>query len=233
MIESTTPTMNRDDQGTVVHDQLEAAQARVDQLETQVSHAETAASEANRKVTTQRNLVANLQAQITGGNIGAAADHSQAAANQTALEREQHNYSLALQSLRAQLTQAQLELELLQALYGHSDLIGVEERATDLAEAHAQFRAIQEPLMRKYRKSDSAYRHLSETYKRYLRTNSVGLHGVTGTGPDGIQSLIFDDGTTLDDSGEYHVKRITERVLTNIMADILAERRGDKAPRDN
>lgn len=232
MTESTTSTMNHDDQGTVVHDQLEAAQSQVDQLEEQVAQAEAQSSEASRKVSTQQALLSSLQAQINGGNIGAAAEHSQASAALTGLERNQHNYRLALQSLRAQLTQAQLELELFNALSGHSDIISVRERATDLAEAQTAIRAILEPLVRKYRKSDSAYRDLAETYKRYLRTNSVGLQGITGTGLGRAETLIFDDGTTLDDMGSHHAKRVTERVLTNINADIQAEIRGAIAPRN-
>lgn len=232
MTESTTPTMNRDDNGTVVHDKLEAAQQRVDHLEGQLAQADSKVAETGRKVQTQQGLVQGLQSEIRGGNLGAAADHSQAESTLNSLGREHHNYTEARKSLRAQLRDAEVELELYTALYGHSDIISEQDRAVELAEAQTQIRAILDPIIRKYRESDTAYCSLAETYKRYLRTNSAGLQGVAAGEGDKVSFLTFDDGTKLDGMGKHHAERVTERALTNIMADIKAELRGDKEPRN-
>jgi len=229
MTETMNPAITFDN-GTVTHDKLEDAKSRVEDLSMQLSELEIELSKTRGMVSAQQALVQNLQAEIRSGSIKAAAQHSQAEATLTALQRDQHNYTTAKQSLQGQLSGAQVVLSLCEALYGHSALISEQERATELVEAQAQIRAILEPIIRKYRKSDTAYRQLADAYSRYLRANPTGLQGVTGTGPDNTQSLIFDDGTVLDDMGKHHAERMTERVLTNINADILAEARGDKAP---
>lgn len=230
--ETMNPTINLDN-GTVTHDKLQAAQAHVDQLKAQLSEAETELANTSRKVSTHQALVQGLQTEIRGGNIQAAAQHSQADATLTALGRDQHNYNAAKQSLQGQLSEAQVVLDLYEALYGHSDLISEQERTTELAEAQAQIRTILEPIIRKYRKSDNALYQLADAYQRYLRTNPTGLQGVTRIGSlDRIDALIFDDGTKLDAMGKHDAVRVAERVLANINADILAEARGDEAPRN-
>lgn len=233
MTETMNPTLNLNN-GTVTHDKLQAAQARVDDLKQLLTEAETALINTSRKVSTQQALVQSLQAEIRSGNIQAAARHSQAEAELTTLQRDQYNYTAAKQSLQSQLTEAQVALDLYEALYGHSDLISEQDRATELAEAQAQIRDILEPLIRKYRKSDNALYQLADAYQRYLRTNPTGLQGVTTIGSlNQIDALVFDDGTKLDDMGKHHAERVTERALTNINADIQAELRADRAPRDN
>lgn len=232
MTESTKPTMNRDNNGTVVHDKLEAAQQRVNHLEEQLADADSQVAETSRKVQTQQGLVQGLQSEIRGGNLGAAAEHSQAESTLNGLGREQHNYTEARKSLRAQLRDAKTELELYTALYGHSNIISEHDRAVELAEAQTQIRAILDPILRKYRDSDTAYYSLAETYKRYLRANSTGLHGVTAGEGHKVSFLTFDDDTKLDSMGSHHAERVAERALTNITADIKAEIRGDKEPRN-
>lgn len=231
--QATQPTMTRDAVGAVVHDKLAQSQARVDELEQKLETADARSTETKREVKAQQGLIAGLQSSIQSGNVEAADKHSQASAELVSMQRDEYNYDQARFSLRAQLADARVELDLNTAIYGHTDIISEHERAQELADAQMKVRAILEPIVRKYRKSDAEFYKLADGYQRYVNQNPQGLQGVSKIGStDRVDSLNFSDGTKLDAMGRHHAERVTERAMTNINADLLAERRSNKAQRD-